>query len=642
MNLHKSDTKIKNNLNFSEKTFAYAQKPGTKMTDFIFSKPKMKFKHTCETPYEKIMSLQRTIGNQNVRRLIRSNLLEASSNTRAQRHLVFLFDDNRAFGTGHYFAQISKLKYQYHFGKRSIRRARSGLPNSPHCIVKSPAHQATLPPLSCAPERLQPQSAGPLGRANLRRRVLHGVIRWFNLGYPVAPLFRLLRRRHGLIKSSPDLGRLIRRLIESRLNEPNLWNALALLRFGQETQWPIPIRGRAPMSKGRLFHAIRTWRDPLGKAWEAQRTPKYAGVLSFVSTVFRHGDRIYATYLVVWGSEWNWDPWVVKQLATRSDIQPRVKRIGKRYPRPTYAPIPGAIPKTPYVKLTYTDIEQGYLGDCYLMAALAAIAKQKPTLLAKMIKRNPNGTVTVRFFDVTPHGSVTNRVRFWVTILPGFPVWRHRLAYARTTRERQRGPRGRTKIETWVPIIEKAYAIWKGRNQGYKGIVGGWPLTVFREFTGRRGKLPLYIGTIDRVRCGLSPGTSHHTITWAGHTRTVTCPTTPARRPKTPIRHRIPRVNAAALASTINTELRDKRPLAICTFTIPKSQESEHFWKQYARLVGSQQLHDSHCYAITGIQGTRVTLYDPHREPNRGVLVKTTTQLRHLFERLDIGPKLGR
>jgi hypothetical protein len=45
-----------------------------------------------------------------------------------------------------------------------------------------------------------------------------------------------------------------------------------------------------------------------------------------------------------------------------------------------------------------SDINQGYLGDCYLLASLAEVAQQNPDVLRSMITSNGNGTYGVRFY----------------------------------------------------------------------------------------------------------------------------------------------------------------------------------------------------------------------------------------------------
>ena len=48
---------------------------------------------------------------------------------------------------------------------------------------------------------------------------------------------------------------------------------------------------------------------------------------------------------------------------------------------------------------TYTDIKQGYLGDCYFMASLAEIALKNPSAITNMFIVNGDGTYTVKFYN---------------------------------------------------------------------------------------------------------------------------------------------------------------------------------------------------------------------------------------------------
>lgn len=49
--------------------------------------------------------------------------------------------------------------------------------------------------------------------------------------------------------------------------------------------------------------------------------------------------------------------------------------------------------------VTYTDINQGQVGDCYLMASLAEVALRSPSTITNMFIVNGDGTYTVRFFN---------------------------------------------------------------------------------------------------------------------------------------------------------------------------------------------------------------------------------------------------
>lgn len=117
-----------------------------------------------------------------------------------------------------------------------------------------------------------------------------------------------------------------------------------------------------------------------------------------------------------------------------------------------------------------SDERQGYLGDCYLHAGLQALAAHHPELLAQMLRRNANGTVTVTFADgrqVVVDPTFVTDTRY--TRQP-------RLAEAPDLDDGRRGG------ERWAAVIEKAYAtlhggydeIWSGRpEEAIEALVGG-------------------------------------------------------------------------------------------------------------------------------------------------------------------------
>ena len=102
------------------------------------------------------------------------------------------------------------------------------------------------------------------------------------------------------------------------------------------------------------------------------------------------------------------------------------------------------------------DVNQGSIGDCYLMAALSAMADTLAgkALIMKMIRDNRDGTYTVTF----PDGRVVEVDADLFVNDDGGP------AYA--GRDQSVAMRG-----TWVQILEKAYAA--KHSDGYEGIVGG-------------------------------------------------------------------------------------------------------------------------------------------------------------------------
>ena len=84
------------------------------------------------------------------------------------------------------------------------------------------------------------------------------------------------------------------------------------------------------------------------------------------------------------------------------------------------------------------DINQGSLGDCYLLASLAEVAQCEPDTIKSMITDNGNGTYGVRFY--------INGNPVFVTVNTFLPVFSANGAFA-----------GNTSSAIWSSLIEKAY-----------------------------------------------------------------------------------------------------------------------------------------------------------------------------------------
>ncbi len=123
------------------------------------------------------------------------------------------------------------------------------------------------------------------------------------------------------------------------------------------------------------------------------------------------------------------------------------------------------------------DVRQGAIGDCYLPSSVAAAVHVDPGLIQRMMKQNADGTYTVTFKErdwasrgykdvqITVDGDLY--VRSW-----GGPLY-----------GTDDGAREPERMEMWWPILEKAYAQWRG---GYNGIGnGGSSSTVFEHLFGR-------------------------------------------------------------------------------------------------------------------------------------------------------------
>ncbi len=122
------------------------------------------------------------------------------------------------------------------------------------------------------------------------------------------------------------------------------------------------------------------------------------------------------------------------------------------------------------------DVAQGQIGNCYFPSALAAIAQARPDAIKKMITDNGDGTYSVTFKERNYRTGGFKNVKVDVdgdlyVRSSGSPL------YGSTT-----GDNTPSNMELWYPIVEKAYAAWKG---GYDEIGnGGSAGTVFEEILG--------------------------------------------------------------------------------------------------------------------------------------------------------------
>jgi hypothetical protein len=131
------------------------------------------------------------------------------------------------------------------------------------------------------------------------------------------------------------------------------------------------------------------------------------------------------------------------------------------------------------------DINQGYLGDCYLISALAALAGSNPEAIQDAIKEGDEpGSYTVTLRRGIKIGSRTGpksvKVNNW------FPVTHGHMLYAQGSLK----DKPRSKVEEfrkkkrpmWPAIIEKAIATMVG---GYDKVENGFEGSVIEAFTGK-------------------------------------------------------------------------------------------------------------------------------------------------------------
>ena len=113
----------------------------------------------------------------------------------------------------------------------------------------------------------------------------------------------------------------------------------------------------------------------------------------------------------------------------------------------------------------YSDVQQGYLGDCYLLAALSSLADKDPTVIRHLIAPMGDGTYAVRFYR--------SGQAVYLRLDADLPAWGAAPVYADLS------PEG----ELWVALVEKAYAQFRYGDNSYPSIEGGWMSAVYREVT---------------------------------------------------------------------------------------------------------------------------------------------------------------
>ena len=116
----------------------------------------------------------------------------------------------------------------------------------------------------------------------------------------------------------------------------------------------------------------------------------------------------------------------------------------------------------------YNDVAQGALSDCYFVAAASALAGVHPDLVRQIIAPLGDGTYAVRFYTSTGQETYV-RVDARLPAYGGAPVYAHL------------SPTG----ETWVALVEKAYAQFHTTSNSYAALYGGQVDVTFHELTGK-------------------------------------------------------------------------------------------------------------------------------------------------------------
>lgn len=131
--------------------------------------------------------------------------------------------------------------------------------------------------------------------------------------------------------------------------------------------------------------------------------------------------------------------------------------------------------------ISYSDVDQGQVGDCYFLASLGAVALKTPGAISNMFTDNGDGTFTVRFFN--------NGTADYVTVDRYLPTydWGN-FIYANDSSGMAYDD---IRNELWVALAEKAYAQisqsgWTGQDtaNSYEAIAGGWAKTTLSQIRG--------------------------------------------------------------------------------------------------------------------------------------------------------------
>lgn len=213
-----------------------------------------------------------------------------------------------------------------------------------------------------------------------------------------------------------------------------------------------------------------------------------------------------------------------KQLVTLDPEQPTsrddvyLRGQGPGWVDPTAAHADGAARVSTYTGPLFRDdpspgdVQQGQLGDCYVAAGLASIAQVNPQAIRELIKPGPDGSAIVTFHErdlVTGefHPVIIHVDAELYESWYGGPLYGHASG-------------NRASMELWFPLVEKAYATWRGgyeevgkggtQNQLFEAVLGrsaGW--LAINEFSDSSAVWATIVAT---EHAGLPIGAATHSV----------------------------------------------------------------------------------------------------------------------------------
>jgi hypothetical protein len=128
--------------------------------------------------------------------------------------------------------------------------------------------------------------------------------------------------------------------------------------------------------------------------------------------------------------------------------------------------------------INVADINQGQMGDCYLLSSIGEIALLKPTFISNMIHVNANGIETIMLYDASngrlPTWGTTAFKAVSETVTNVFPNYSVDNGATQDVLKNQK--------EIWPQVLEKAYATLNGSYAAIAG--GGSPVIAMEELTG--------------------------------------------------------------------------------------------------------------------------------------------------------------